>query len=396
MAKKQKDPRSIARPEPQAERPEKPLPIGEEPEESPVGDTREPGLFRRLWERLRGRQFSRNIGIDLGTATVLVYVQGKGIVLQEPSVVAIDTNTDRILKVGLEAQQMLGRTPGNITAVRPLREGVISQYEVTLKMLQYFIRRACGNLFFQPRVMICIPSGITEVEERAVVDAAREAGAQKTYLIEEPVAAAIGAGLNIYAPVGNMVVDIGGGTTDVAVLSLGGVVVARSIKVAGDKFDEAIIRYVRKKYKVLIGERTAEAVKKQIGAVYDHPVAKRVEVKGRCIVEGLPKVITISSKEMIEALAEPVTAILDAVCWVIENTHPELLGDILRNGIVMTGGGSLLYGFDQLLTHVTHIPTRVAEDAVSCVAVGTGKSLDHLDMLREGTINLSRERKERP
>ncbi len=354
------------------------------------------GFFSRLLSWLRGKQFSRNIGIDLGTATVLVYVQGKGIVLQEPSVVAIDTNTDRILKVGLEAQQMLGRTPGNITAVRPLREGVISQYEVTLKMLQYFIRRACGNLFFQPRVMICIPSGITEVEERAVVDAAREAGAQKTYLIEEPVAAAIGAGLNIYAPMGNMVVDIGGGTTDVAVLSLGGVVVARSIKVAGDKFDEAIIRYIRKKYKVLIGERTAEAVKKQIGAVYDHPVAKRVEVKGRCIVEGLPKVITISSKEMIEALAEPVTAILDAVCWVIENTHPELLGDILRNGIVMTGGGSLLYGFDQLLTHVTHIPTRIAKDAVSCVAIGTGKSLDHLDMLREGTINLSRERKTRP
>ncbi len=352
-------------------------------------------IFRRFWSWIRGFQFSRNIGIDLGTATVLVYMQGKGIVLQEPSVVAIDTNTDRILKVGKEAQQMLGRTPGNIAAVRPLHDGVISQYEVTLKMIQYFIRRACGNLFFQPRVMICIPSGITEVEEKAVLDAAREAGAQKTYLIEEPKAAAIGAGLNIYAPEGNMVVDIGGGTTDVAVLSLGGVVVSESIKIAGDKFDEAIMGYIRRKYKVLIGERTAESIKKRIGAVYDHPVVKTVEVKGRCLSQGLPKVITISSREMIEALAEPVTAILDAVCRVIERTPPELLGDILKNGIVMTGGGSLLYGFDQLMTQVTGVPTRVADDAVSCVAIGTGMSLDNLDMLTEGTINLSRERKVR-
>ena len=349
------------------------------------------GLFERAKFLIQKFQLSRNIGIDLGTATVLVYVQGKGIVLQEPSVVAIDTNTDRILKVGIEAQQMLG----NIVAVRPLRDGVISQYEVTLKMIQYFIRRACGNLFFQPNVMICIPSGITEVEEKAVLDAAREAGAQKTYLIEEPVAAAIGAGLNIYAPIGNMVVDIGGGTTDVAVLSLGGVVVSRSTKIAGDKFDEAIIRYVRRKYNVLIGERTAEAVKKQIGAVYDHPEAVHVEVKGRCIRQGLPKVITISSKEMIEALAEPITAILDAICWVIENTPPELLGDILHNGIVMTGGGSLLYGFDQLVTQVTGIKTRVAKDAVSCVAIGTGKSLDNLDLLHEGAINISRDKRSR-
>lgn len=352
-------------------------------------------LLERAKSFVQKFQLSRNIGIDLGTATVLVYVQGKGIVIQEPSVVAIDTNTDRILKVGIEAQQMLGRTPGNIVAVRPLRDGVISQYEVTLKMIQYFIRRACGNLFFQPNVMICIPSGITEVEEKAVRDAAREAGAQKTYLIEEPVAAAVGAGLNIYAPIGNMVVDIGGGTTDVAVLSLGGVVVSRSTKIAGDKFDEAIIRYVRRKYNVLIGERTAEAVKKQIGAVYDHPEAVHVEVKGRCIRQGLPKVITISSKEMIEALAEPVTAILDAICWVIENTPPELLGDILHNGIVMTGGGSLLYGFDQLVTQVTGIKTRVAKDAVSCVAIGTGKSLDNLDLWQEGAINISRDKRSR-
>ena len=351
--------------------------------------------LQRLLGVFRGFKFSRNIGIDLGTATVLVYVQGKGIVLQEPSVVAIDTNTDKILKVGEEAQQMLGRTPGNISAVRPLRDGVISQYEVTLKMIQYFIRRACGNMVFQPKVMICIPSGITEVEERAVKDAAREAGAGKVYLIEEPTAAAIGAGLNIYEAEGNMVVDIGGGTTDVAVLSLGGVVVSESIKIAGDKFDEAIMRYVRKKYNVLIGERTAEAIKKHIGAVYDHPKAKTVEVKGRCMKQGLPKVITISSQEMIEALAEPITEVLEAVCSVIERTPPELLGDIIKNGIVMTGGGSLLYGFDQLVTKVTGIPTRVAKDAVSCVAIGTGKSLDHLDLLPEGTLNLARERKVR-
>ena len=360
---------------PQAKQPKRPT------GEAPRKPKKKQNIFRRFWSWIRGFQFSRNIGIDLGTATVLVYMQGKGIVLQEPSVVAIDTNTDRILKVGKEAQQMLGRTPGNITAVRPLHDGVISQYEVTLKMIQYFIRRACGNLFFQPRVMICIPSGITEVEEKAVLDAAREAGAQKTYLIEEPKAAAIGAGLNIYAPEGNMVVDIGGGTTDVAVLSLGGVVVSESIKIAGDKFDEAIMGYIRRKYKVLIGERTAERIKKRIGAVYDHPVAKTVEVKGRCLSQGLPKVITISSKEMIEALAEPITAILDAVCRVIERTPPELLGDILKNGIVMT--------------EVTGVSTRVAKDAVSCVAIGTGMSLDNLDMLTEGTINLSRERKVR-
>ena len=348
-----------------------------------------------FFSRLRNLQFSQNIGIDLGTATVLVYVQGKGIVLEEPSVVAIDTNNDRILAVGNKAQQMLGRTPGNITAVRPLRDGVISQYEVTLRMIQHFIRSACKNMFFPPRVMICIPSGITEVEERAVIDAAREAGAQKVYLIEEPTAAAVGAGLDIYAPTGNMVVDIGGGTTDIAVLALGGVVVSESIKIAGDRFDEAIIRYVRRKYNVQIGERTAEAIKKHIGAVYDHPEAKMVEVKGRCLTQGLPKLISISSKEMIEALAEPITAILDAICSVIERTPPELLGDILKNGIVMTGGGSLLYGFDQLVTRVTGIHTRIAEDAVSCVAVGTGKSLDHLDMLHEGAINLSREKKVR-
>lgn len=352
-----------------------------------------PKFIDRWSKKVHSYNLSRNIGIDLGTASVLVYVQGKGIVLQEPSVVAIDTNTDKILKVGKEAQQMLGRTPGNIAAIRPLREGVISQYEVTLKMIQYFIRRACGNLFFPPRVMICIPSGISEVEERAVVDAAKEAGAHKCYLIEEPKAAAIGAGLDIYQPKGCMVVDIGGGTTDIAVLSLGGIVVSRSIKIAGDKFDEAIVRYVRKKHSVLIGERTAEEVKKHIGSVYARPDEVTVDVKGRCMNTGLPKVIRLRSNEMIEALSEPVTEILNAICFVIENTPPELLGDILRDGIVMTGGGSLLWGFDRLVERVTRMPTRVAEDPISCVAIGTGMSLEHLDSMREGTLNLAKDRK---
>ena len=375
----------------EAERPTQVRKPGAKPATKPtVKKKKKKKWYQALLDRFRGFRVSRNIGIDLGTATVLVYVQGKGIVLQEPSVVAIDTNTDKILKVGREAQLMLGRTPGNITAVRPLRDGVISRYEVTLKMIQYFIRRACGNLFVPPNVMICIPSGITEVEERAVKDAAREAGARRTYLIEEPTAAAIGAGLNIYAPEGNMVVDIGGGTTDIAVLSLGGVVVSESIKIAGDKFDEAIARYVRRKYKVLIGERSAEAIKKRIGTVYSRPQLLSMEVKGRCVNQGLPKVITVTSKEMIEALAEPVTAILDAICTVIEKTPPELLGDILRNGIVMTGGGSLLYGFDKLISERTEIACSIADDADSCVANGTGRALAWIGAMQEGTINIAR------
>ena len=338
--------------------------------------------------------FQRDIGIDLGTATVLVYVKGKGIVLKEPSVVAIDKNTDRILKVGREAQQMLGRTPGNIVAIRPLRDGVISQYEITLRMIQHFIRQANGPIVFKPRVMICVPSGITEVEERAVVDAATQAGAKKTYLIEEPVAAAIGAGLDISLPNGNMVIDIGGGTTDIAVISLGGVVVSESIKIAGDKFDEAIIRYVRRKYNVLIGERTAEAIKIAIGSVWNREERKYIDVKGRCLIQGLPKMIRVWSDEMIEALEEPITSIVEAVCAVIERTPPELIGDVVANGIVMTGGGSLLYGLDNLIANATGIPTRVADKAISCVALGTGKSLDNISMLPEGAINISRSRTE--
>jgi len=335
----------------------------------------------------------RDIGIDLGTATVLVYVKGRGIVLKEPSVVAIDNNTDRILKVGREAQQMLGRTPGNITAIRPLRDGVISQYDVTMRMIQHFIKRACGNsILFKPRLIICVPSGITEVEERAVVDAATQAGAKKTFLIEEPVAAAIGAGIDITKPNGHMVVDIGGGTTDIAVISLGGVVVSESIKIAGDKFDEAIIRYVRRKHNVLIGERTAEEIKIKVGAVWPHEEQKVIEVKGRCLQQGLPRLIRISSAEIPQALNEPIRAVIEAVCSVVERTPPELIGDVLSNGIVMTGGGSLIYGLDRLIESVTGIKTRVAEKAVSCVAIGTGMALDYISSLPEGTINLSRQR----
>ena len=334
--------------------------------------------------------FGNDIGIDLGTARVLVYVKGKGIVLKEPCVVAIDTWTDKILKVGHEAQQTLGRTPGNIVAIRPLREGVISQYEVTLKMLQYFIRRACGNMFFKPKVMICVPTGITEVEERAVVAASNQAGARQTHLIEEPVAAAIGAGLDISGPTGRMVVDIGGGTTDIAVISLGGIVVSDSIKVAGDKMDEAIMRYVRRAYNMLIGERTAERIKISIGAIYEHKHPKTIKVKGRDLRDGLPKEVLISSTEMLEALYEPIESILDSVCSVIERTPPELVGDILQHGITMTGGGSLIYGFDKLITKVTGINTRVANDPISCVAIGTGESLNNLSAIPEGSVNFSK------
>ena len=335
----------------------------------------------------------KDIGIDLGTATVLVYVKGRGVVLKEPSVVAMDMTTERIVKFGREAQQMLGRTPGNITAIRPLRDGVISKYDVTLKMLQHFIKKACGTpIFFKPRVMICVPSGITEVEERAVYDAAIQAGARKVALIEEPLAAAIGAGIDISKPCGHMIVDIGGGTTDIAVTSLDGIVVSESIKVAGDKFDEAIIRYVRNKHKVLIGERTAEAIKIKVGAVWQREESRVIEVKGRCLMQGLPKSVRISSEEIPYALNEPIRAVLEAICSVIERTPPELIGDILTNGIVMTGGGSLLYGLDKLVENTTGIRTRVADKAVSCVALGTGMALESMSSIPDGTINISRQR----
>lgn len=336
------------------------------------------------------QMFSRDIGIDLGTATVLVFVEGKGIVLNEPSVVAVDTSNDCITKIGKDAQAMLGRNPAHIDVIRPLKEGVISRYDVTQKMIQYFIRRACGNAIVPPRVVICIPTGISEVEERAVIDAGTQAGARKTYLIEEPVAAALGAGVDIYSPVGNMIVDIGGGTTDVAVISLGGVVVSQSVKVAGDKFDEAIMRYVRRKYNVAIGERTAERVKIQIGAVYEHGEAQTMEVKGRCLIQGLPKNITLSSKEMLEAMMEPISSILDVICSVVEKTPPELVGDILKNGIILAGGGSLLMGLDRLIEDVTGIKTRLTKEPTKCVALGTGKVLKMLSGMPEGAIDLSR------
>ena len=335
----------------------------------------------------------KDVGIDLGTATVLVYVKGK-IVCREPSVVAIDKTTNKLLKVGREAQLMLGRTPGNIMAIRPLRDGVISQYDVTRKMLQHFIRRACGPILFKPRVMVCVPSGITEVEERAVVDATTQAGAKKTYLIEEPLAAAIGAGIDIDRPNGNMIVDIGGGTTNVAVISLGAVVTPESIKVAGDKFDEAIIKYIRRKYNLVIGERTAEDIKIKIGCVWPREETKTMPVKGRCTIEGLPKVQRINSSEIEEALEEPVASITETVRNVLEKTPPELVVDISTNGIVMTGGGSLIYGFDKLLASITGIPARVAEDPVSCVAIGTGRSLETMKYIPEGVLNISRNRQQ--
>ncbi len=323
--------------------------------------------------------FGAEIGIDLGTANVLVYIKGKGIVLQEPSVVAIDCNTDKVLAVGEEARRMLGRTPGNIVAIRPLKDGVISDYDVTERMLRYFINKTCGKRrFFRPKIMVCVPSGVTEVERRAVIDASTEAGGAKTFIIEEPIAAAIGAGLDIEKPDGNMVIDIGGGTSDIAVISLGGVVVSKSIKIAGDKFDEAIIRYMRKNHNLLIGERTAEEMKMTIGSAYPRVKPVTMECRGRDLITGLPRVKNVTSEEMMEALNEPINAISDAVHAVLEKTPPELASDISTSGIVMTGGGALLYGLNKLIESRTGIPVYIADDAVSCVAKGTGMSLDHI------------------
>ena len=335
--------------------------------------------------------FAKDIGIDLGTASVLVYVKGKGVVLNEPSVVAIDKNTGKLLKVGGDAQAMLGRTPGNIVAIRPLREGVISDYDMTERMLREFLHKVTGGFqLFKPRVIICVPSGITEVEERAVVDAGIQAGARRVYLIEEPVAAAIGAGIDIAKPDGHMVVDIGGGTTDIAVISLSGVVESASIKVAGDQFNEAIVKYMRRKHNVLVGERTAEQMKMQIGCVFPPEEEMTMEVKGRSLITGLPELISVSSAEMLEAFEEPVERIMEEVHLVLEKTPPELVADISNNGIVMTGGGSLVRGFDKLVTARTGIHAMVAENAIQCVAEGTGKSLDSIQDMQDGTMNLSR------
>jgi len=295
------------------------------------------------------------------------------------------------LAVGEDARLMLGRTPGNIVAIRPLREGVISDYDITEKMLRYFIDKAIGRRrIFKPRMVVCVPSGVTEVEKRAVIDAANNAGARTTRLIEEPIAAAIGAGLDISKASGNMVIDIGGGTTDIAVISLGGIVVSTSIKVAGDKFDEAIVRYMRKKHNIMVGERTAEELKINVGTAFPRDEQLKVEVRGRNLISGLPKTIEVNSDEMLEALSEPVSAIADAVHSVLERTPPELSADISDRGIVMTGGGSLLNGLDKLISKRTGIPVYVAQDAISCVAIGTGKALEHIDLLEDADINANR------
>lgn len=325
--------------------------------------------------------FGQDIGIDLGTATVLAFVKGKGIVLREPSVVAVDNLTGEVLAVGQEARRMLGRTPGNIVATRPLKDGVISDYTVTEKMLKYFINKICGRTIFSPRIMICIPSQVTEVEKKAVIDAAGQAGARKVYLIEEPIAAAIGAGIDISKAHGNMIVDIGGGTTDVAVIALGGSVVSTSLKVAGDKFDEAVVKYIKKRHNVIIGERTAEDLKINIGCVYPKIQDVEMDIRGRDLTSGLPKTITIRSSEMLEALIEPAMQVVDAVHSVLERTPPELVADISDRGIYMTGGGCLVDGLDKLLQEKTGINVMIANDTVSCVALGTGKALENLDLL---------------
>lgn len=333
------------------------------------------------------RMLRRDIGIDLGTATVLVFVRGEGIVLNEPSVVAMDTSTRKILAVGEEAHRMLGRTPGNIVAVRPLKEGVIADYEVTEAMLRHFLKKALGKRrsLFRPRVMICIPSGATDVEKRAVLEAAVQVGASEAFLIEEPMAAAIGAGLNVAEPRGNMVVDIGGGTTDIAVISLGGIVISTSLRVAGSKMDEAIVKYVKNKYNLLIGEQTAEEVKKRIGSVMPREI-KRMEIRGRDLIQRLPRTIEITTQDVLEAIREEVETIVKGVEGVLEKTPPELAADIIERGIILTGGGALLDGMDRLISQRTGVPAMVADDPITCVARGTGKALEELDILRGGVI----------
>ncbi|MDD3223414.1 MAG: rod shape-determining protein [Clostridium sp.] len=334
--------------------------------------------------------FGSDMGIDLGTATVLVFLKGKGIILKEPSVVAINRNNNQVLAVGEEARMMIGRTPGNIVAIRPLRDGVISDYDITEKMLKYFIQKACGKRRLStPRVVVCVPCEATEVEKRAVKDASINAGAKKPCLIEEPLAAAIGAGIDITKASGNMVIDIGGGTTDIAVISLGGIVVRKSIKVAGDKFDDSIIKFIRKRHKLMIGERTAEEIKIKIGSAFKNEVEDSIEIRGRDLITGLPKNLEITSEEMREALTEAVNAIADCAHSVLEVTPPELAADIADKGIIMTGGGSLLNGLDKLIESVTRVPVYVADDAVSCVALGTGKVLDFIDKFDESGDNIT-------
>ncbi len=328
--------------------------------------------------------FTKDIGIDLGTANTLVYVKGKGIIMREPSVVAKDVKNNTVKFVGREAKEVIGRTPGSIVAVCPLKDGVISDFAITATMLKIFISKVIGNsVFSKPRVVICIPSGVTEVEKRAVKDAAYKAGAKQVSVIEEPMAAAIGAGLSISEAVGNMVVDIGGGTSEVAVISLGGIVTARSVRIAGDQFDQAIISYIKKKYNLLIGERTAEAVKIEIGSAYPYENEDSMEIKGRNLVDGLPKNIKIEANEIREALADCLSAIVDAVKATLENTPPELSADIIDRGITLTGGGALLRGLDDLIQSETGIPVHIADNPLDCVAEGTGMMLEDIDRLSD-------------
>ncbi len=333
---------------------------------------------------LRFGIFSRDLGIDLGTANSLVYVKGRGVVLREPSVVAIQKDTGQILAVGEEAKQMIGRTPGNIVAIRPLKDGVIADFDTTQAMIRYFINKALrGRRFFlRPRVVIGVPSGVTTVEERAVREAALQAGAREVYLIEEPLAAAIGAGLPVHEPIGNMIVDIGGGTTEVAVISLGGIVTSRSIRVAGDEMDEAIIQYVKKHYSLMIGERTAEEIKIKIGSAYKPEGRGSEDVRGRDLVTGLPKTIRVSAEQIYEALSEPVAAILEAIKATLERTPPELAADIMDRGIIMAGGGALLKGLDRLVSEQTGMPVSLADDPLLAVVRGTGYVLDNIEILR--------------
>jgi len=341
------------------------------------------GLFDMIFGK-----YSRDLGIDLGTANTLVYVKGEGIVLREPSVVAIEKNTNRVLALGEEAKVMLGRTPGNIIAIRPMRDGVIADFEITETMLRHFIKKVHNhNHLVKPRIVIGVPSGITGVEKRAVLDAAMHAGAREAYLIEEPMAAAIGANLPISEPAGSMIVDIGGGTTEVAVLALGGIVVSKSIRVAGDEMDEAIIAHCRKNYNLLIGERTAEQIKIEIGSAYPFEEECTMEVRGRDLVTGLPKTFTITSAEIRDALSEPISLVVDAIRMTLEKTPPELAADIMDRGIVMAGGGSLLHGLDKYISQETDMSVFVVDDPLSCVAYGAGKVLEELDTLKRVLVS---------
>mgnify|MGYP001405706038 CR=1 FL=1 len=332
--------------------------------------------------------FAKDIGIDLGTANTLVHVKGKGVIIREPSVVAINKKTEEILAVGDSAKEMIGRTPGNIVAIRPMKDGVIADFDITQAMLKYFIKKAMSSgIFSKPRVVICVPSGVTEVEKRAVEEATIQAGAKEAYLIEEPMAAAIGANLPVEEPSGSMVVDIGGGTSEVAVISLGGIVTSKSLRIAGDELDEAIAHYIKKEYNLMIGERTAEEIKMTIGAAYPKAKDDTMEIRGRDLITGLPKNIVITSSEITEAIKEPINAIVDAIKFTLEKTPPELASDIMDKGIMLTGGGALLSGLDKLIKDETGMPVTIAEDPLDCVVKGSGKVLEEIETLRRVLIS---------